>query len=85
MFAFRIEREEGEDDQSYVDPFVEEGEMTTSSESHTSMSEDPDSDGAREELARSRGESLSAARKFRSMLKHKLLRALKRRYRARMQ
>lgn len=81
-FCFRIEREEhGDDDQSYLDPFVDEG-ITTSSSPSTPVSEDPDSDSDLDhvhgEHTQGRSGLLSAAKRFRSTLKHKLLRAQER-------
>lgn len=76
MFAFRIEREEhGDDDgESYLDPFVEEGETTSSG------SEDfvQDSDSNRTSGLPTQGRSglLNKAKNFRSKLKHRLLRAI---------
>lgn len=87
MFAFRVEREErGEDDEDYLDPFVEEG-ATTSSSSAASAPEDPDSDSNSDyvhgQRAGGRSRFLSEAKRFRSTLKYKLLRAQARRRRAR--
>jgi len=79
-----VEKEErGDDDESYLDPFVEEGRMTSSSESPTSAPEDPGSDGDLDDIdgqqVRGRSGPLSVAKKFRSTLKHRLFRALERR------
>ena len=64
MFAFQIEREEcGDDDDSYIDRFVEEGETSPPS---TPASPDPGMDDLDGPDGRSR--SLDAAKRFRSML-----------------
>lgn len=74
MFAFQIEREEcGDDDDSYIDRFVEEGETSPPS---TPASPDPGMDDLDGPDGRSR--SLDAAKRFRSMLQQKLFRALNR-------
>lgn len=76
MFAFRVEKEEcGVGDESYLDPFIEEG-ITTSSSSSPSASEGPGSDGD-SDCASGSGD-LSVAKDFRSMLKCKLRRAKQR-------
>ena len=75
MFAFQVEREErGDDDQDYLDPFVEEG-VTSSSSASEDLGSTGSSDHTRGQSAQGRGRFLSAAKKFRSTLKRRLLRA----------
>lgn len=72
MFAFMVEREEwGADDETHLDPFIDEG-MTTSSPS-PSASEGPGSDEDLESDYTDGNGALSAAKDFRSMLKCRLL------------
>lgn len=68
MFAFQVEREErGDDDEGYLDPFVEEG-ATTSSSSPPSAPEgggsNSDSGRADEQRGQGRSRLLIAAKKF---------------------
>jgi hypothetical protein len=79
MFAFRVEREErGDDDEDYLDPFIEEGETSSSSPSASASGDsgsDSNSHHASGQHAQGRSGLLTAAKRFRSTLKHKLLRA----------
>jgi hypothetical protein len=80
MFAFRIEREEcGNDDgESYLDQFLEEDNTSSSPTPPPGDSGlDSNSDGTHEQT-RDRGRALRAAKKFRSSLRHRLLRVLER-------
>jgi len=75
MFAFRIEREErGDDDASYLDPFVEEGDTSSSS---ASVSDDPNTDTSSDHT-QGRSGLLCAAKNFRSTLQRRLFRAKER-------
>lgn len=79
MFAFRTEGEEHNDDEdrSYFDWFIEEDYATSSSSTPMSegsgVSDNSDNSNGR---AQDRNSSLRAARRFRSSLKHRLLRAM---------
>ena len=76
MFAFQVEREErGDDDQDYLDPFVEEGVTSSSSSASEDLGSTGSSDHTHGQSAQGRGRFLSAAKKFRSTLKRRLLRA----------
>ena len=69
VFVFRIKREEcgDDDDESYFDPFIQEGKTTLSSSS-ASMSEDlgpgSDSDHVDGQQTQARSRLLGAARRF---------------------
>lgn len=82
MFAFRIEREEhrgDDDDENYLDQFVEEGNATSSSS--TPVLEDLGSESDSDRMhgrTQDRSRLLRVAKRFRSSLKHKLLQAMKR-------
>jgi len=68
-FAFRIEREEhGDDDESHLDPFVEEG-YTSSSSSSTSVSDSQgtDSDCTQGQPTQGRSSLLGVAKNFRTV------------------
>jgi len=79
MFAFWIEREEcGDNDQDYLNPFMEEGMTSSSMSASEDLGSGSDSDACGQST-QGRSRFLSAAKKFRSTLKHRLFRAKGRR------
>ena len=73
MFAFQTEREErgDDDDEGYLDPFVDEGETSSSSDSPSNkLGSDNNQDHTGQ--AGGRNQALSAARRFQLRLQEKL-------------
>ena len=75
-FAFQIEQEErGDDDEGYLDPFIREGESTSSSDS---SSDDPGPESVSGH-AQDRRTSLNTAKEFRLTLQRRMSRSTRRR------